>query len=160
MTVERSTPARSAAAAIVYSPRIRLSQISYFSLGDKTACRADPEGRYRCHSTTADRSSVLAPGSAPQTPRCGLITGAKCGVESDANQEHRSRSRLFSRHKANRRALTVSSANGTAGAAARFRRNRPSRGWMREGAKTPLYTPEHGAASAHGPRRGAVRAPG
>src|SRR4051812_19608163 len=33
--VERSTPDCSAAAAIVYSPRTRLSQISYFSLGER-----------------------------------------------------------------------------------------------------------------------------
>ena len=35
ITVERSTPARSAAAAIVYSPRARLNQISYFSDGER-----------------------------------------------------------------------------------------------------------------------------
>jgi hypothetical protein len=35
MTVDRSTPACSAAAAIVYSRRTRLSQISYFSLGER-----------------------------------------------------------------------------------------------------------------------------
>src|SRR3954453_23609383 len=35
MTVERSSPARSAAAAIVYSPRTKLNQICYFSLGER-----------------------------------------------------------------------------------------------------------------------------
>jgi hypothetical protein len=35
MIVERSTPACSAACTIVYSPRSKLSQISYFSLGDR-----------------------------------------------------------------------------------------------------------------------------
>src|SRR3954452_10889499 len=44
MIVERSTPDCSAAPAIVYSPRTRLSQISYFSLGDKNRLPRRPRG--------------------------------------------------------------------------------------------------------------------
>jgi hypothetical protein len=44
MIVERSTPACSAACTIVYSPRTRLIQISYFSLGDKNRLPRRPFG--------------------------------------------------------------------------------------------------------------------
>jgi hypothetical protein len=42
MTVERSTPARSAAALIVLSPRSSPSQISYFCDGDRNRLRRRP----------------------------------------------------------------------------------------------------------------------
>src|SRR4051794_21693733 len=108
ITVDRSPPDRSAAAAIVYSPRIRLSQISYLSLGDKNRLPRRPRRPVPlpldCGSLIFARSWMRPTGSQMRTDYRGEVwrevrrkphVGSGCGCRrtrcrsSAARRRHR-----------------------------------------------------------------------
>jgi hypothetical protein len=91
ITVERSTPARSAASLIVLSPRNSSIQISYFCDGDRNRLR---------RRAPLGPCSVISGSSSTSRRACQMRPDQTriCGVESDANHDRSLQARPHDRH--------------------------------------------------------------